>query len=124
MDMRIYTQRGMGFVTLFLILSIAGIAAVAGMKIVPLYLDDASVQSAFASLEKQNDPNMGRQEAKAFIQKRLYINQLDEKIPLDSLKVESAPGGGKAITMEYEARATVMGNLDAVAKFTHKAVVR
>lgn len=122
--MRIQAQRGMGFVTLFIMLSIAGIAAVAGMKIVPLYLDDASVQSAFSALEKQKDPNMSKQDVKAFIQKRLYINQLDEKIPLDSLKVESAPGGGKAISMEYEARATVMGNLDAVAIFKHSVTVR
>ena len=122
--MRINTQRGMGFVTLFIILSIAGIAAVAGMKIVPLYLNDASVQSAFAALAKQSDPNMGRPEAKAFILKRLYVNQLDEKIPLETLKVESAPGGGKKVSLEYEARATVMGNLDAVARFSHSAVVR
>ena len=122
--MRIQAQRGMGFVTLFIMLSIAGIAAVAGMKIVPLYLDDASVQSAFAALEKQKDPSMSKQDVKIFIEKRLYINQLDEKISLDSLKVESAPGGGKAISMEYEARATVMGNLDAVATFKHSVTVR
>ena len=122
--MQMQAQRGMGFVTLFIILSIAGIAAVAGMKIVPLYLDDASVQSAFAALEKQNDANMSKQDVKNFISKRLYINQLDEKIPLDSLKVESAPGGGKLITMEYAARATVMGNLDAVATFKHSVTVR
>ena len=122
--MRIHTQRGMGFVTLILILSAVGIAAVAGMKIVPLYLDDGAVASAFGALEKNKDPNMSKQEVKAFIEKRLYINQLDEKIPLDSLKVESAPGGGKTISMEYEARATVMANLDAVATFKHSVVVR
>ena len=122
--MQMQAQRGMGFVTLFIILSIAGIAAIAGMKIVPLYLDDASVQSAFKMLEKQKDPNMSRTDVKNFIEKRLYINQLDEKIPLDSLKVESAPGGGKIMSMQYEARATVMGNLDAVATFSHSVTVR
>jgi hypothetical protein len=114
----------MGFVTLFIILAIAGIAAVAGMKILPLYLNDGAVSAAFAALEKQNDPNMSRKEVKDFIGKRLDINGLDEKIPTDSLKVESAPGGGKLITMDYEARATVMGNLDAVATFPHSVTVR
>ncbi len=122
--MRIQAQRGMGFVTLFIILAIAGVMAIAAMKIVPMYLDDASVQSAFSALEKQKDPGMSRQDVKNFLEKRLYINQLDEKISLESLKVESAPGGGKMISMKYEARATVMGNLDAVATFSHSVTVR
>ncbi|MEW5838004.1 MAG: DUF4845 domain-containing protein [Pseudomonadota bacterium] len=122
--MRMQAQRGIGFVTLFIMLSVAGVLAVAGMKILPLYLDDASVSSAFAALEKQKDPSMSKADVKTFIEKRLYINQLDEKIPLDSLKVESAPGGGKTISMKYESRATVMGNLDAVAVFVHSVTVR
>ncbi len=122
--MRIRTQRGMGFVTLFILLSIGGVAAVAGMKIVPLYLNDASVASAFKTLEKQGDGGMNLKDAREFIQKRLYINQLDEKIPLDTLKVESVAGGMKRISLDYEARANVMGNLDAVAKFSHSVTVR
>jgi hypothetical protein len=123
--MKIRAQRGMGFVTLFIILSIAGIAAVAGMKIVPLYLDDASVSTAFEYLGKQPDSgNLTKQEINAMLTKRLYINQLDEKIPLKELKVESAQGGGQKVSLDYEARATVMGNLDAVAKFSHSVVLR
>ena len=122
--MQMQKQRGMGFVTLFIILSIAGVAAIAAMKIVPLYMNDGSVASAFKTLEKQGDGGMSRSDVVNFIQKRLYINQLDEVIPLETLKVESAPGGGKRVTLDYEARATVMGNLDAVAKFSHSVVVR
>ena len=122
--MQMKSQRGMGFVTLFIILSIAGIAAVAGMKIVPLYLNDASVDSAFKAVEKQGGGSMTKPEIKAFIEKRLYINQLDEKIPLDGLTVESATGGGKRVTLKYEARDVVMGNLEAVATFEHTITVR
>jgi len=123
--MQIYSQRGMGFVTLFIILSIAGVAAVAAMKIAPLYLDDASVSTAFEYLGKQTDAgNLTKQEINGLLTKRLYINQLDEKIPLKELKVESAQSGGKKVSLDYEARATVMGNLDAVATFTHSVVLR
>lgn len=122
--MRIRTQRGMGFVTLFILLSIGGVAAVAAMKIVPLYLDDASVASAFKSLEKQGAGGASRQEVKTFLSKRLEVNQLDGKIPLDNLVIESATGGGKRVVLDYEARANVMGNLDAVAKFSHAVTVR
>jgi hypothetical protein len=115
----------MGFVTLFIILSIAGIAAVAGMKIVPLYIDNSAVSSAFENLAKQSDAgSLSKAEINGLITKRLYINQLDEKIPLTNLKVESAQGGGKKVSLDYEARATVMGNLDAVAKFSHSVVLR
>jgi len=123
--MQIDSQRGMGFVTLFIILSIAGVAAVAGMKIVPLYMDDMAVSSAFENLAKQSDAgNLTKAEVAGLINKRLYINQLDEKIPLTNLKVESGQGGGKKISLDYEARATVMGNLDAVATFSHSVVLR
>ncbi len=123
--MRIRTQCGMGFVTLFIILSIAGIAAVAGMKIVPLYIDDTAVSSAFENLAKQSGAgSLSKAEINGLINKRLYINQLDEKIPLTNLKVESNQGGGKKVSLDYEARATVMGNLDVVATFTHSVVLR
>ena len=123
--MRMNTQSGMGFVTLFIILSIAGIAAVAGMKIVPLYIDDSAVSSAFENLAKQSgSSSLSKAEIAGLITKRLYINQLDEKIPLTNLKVESNQGGGKKVSLDYEARATVMGNLDVVATFTHSVVLR
>ncbi len=123
--MKIRAQRGMGFVTLFIILSIAGVAAVAGMKIVPLYMDDMAVSSAFENLAKQSGSgSLSKAEISGLITKRLYINQLDEKIPLTNLKVESGQGGGKKVSLDYEARATVMGNLDAVATFTHSVVLR
>jgi hypothetical protein len=123
--MQIRAQRGMGFVTLFIILAIAGIATVAGMKIVPLYINDSAVSSAFENLAKQSDSgSMSKAEIAGLITKRLYINQLDDKIPLTNLKVETAQSGGKKVSLDYEARATVMGNLDAVATFSHSVVLR
>jgi len=124
--MRIHTQRGMGFVTLFIILSIAGVAAVAGMKIVPLYMDDTAVSSAFENLAKQSGAgSLSKAEISGLITKRLYVNQLDEKIPLTNLKVvESGQGGGRKVSLDYEARATVMGNLDVVATFKHSVILR
>lgn len=117
-------QRGMSFVGLLITAGFLGMLAVAGLNILPLYLDDMKMANIFRALEKEGNAQMSRNEIVKFIQGRMEINDIDEKIPLDGVQVEPTPGNGKRVRFEYEARAPLLGNLDAVASFRHEVVIR
>lgn len=117
-------QRGMTFIGLLITASFLGVLVVAGLNILPLYLDDMKMTSIFRALEKEGNGQMSRSEIVKFIQTRMDINEIDEKIELEGVLVEPTPGNGKRVVFEYEARAPLLGNLDAVATFHHEVVVR
>ncbi|HET19660.1 MAG TPA: DUF4845 domain-containing protein [Chromatiales bacterium] len=117
-------QRGMTFIGLLITASFLGVLIVAGLNVLPLYLDDQKMSNIFRSLEKDGSGDMTRHDIVKFIESRMYINQIDEKIDLDGIKVEPTPGNGKRVVFEYEGRAPLIGNLDAVASFHHEVVIR
>jgi hypothetical protein len=112
----------MTFIGLLITASFLGVLIVAGLNVLPLYLNDQKMSSIFRSLEKEGNGEMSRHEIVKFIQKRMEINDLE--IDLDGLEVEGTPGNGKRVVLEYEARAPLLGNLDAVATFRHEVIVR
>lgn len=117
-------QRGMSFIGLLITASFLGVLIVAGLNVLPLYLDDQKMSNIFRSLEKDGSADMTRHDIIKFIESRMYINQIDEKIDLDGIQVEATPGNGKRVVFEYEGRAPLIGNLDAVASFRHEVVLR
>jgi len=83
------------------------------------------MSTIFKSLEKDGEGGMSRVEIVKFIQNRMDINQIEsDQVDLGGIEVEGTPGGGKRVRLEYEARAPLMGNLDAVATFHHEVIVR
>lgn len=116
-------QQGMSLVGILLTAAFLGTLAIAGLRVLPLYLTDLTVGSIFRSLEKDAHADMSRAEIVEFIQKRMEINGIDEKIELHGLRVEPLKDQGKRVVFEYEARAPLLGNLDAVARFRHEAIL-
>ncbi|MGC8731166.1 MAG: DUF4845 domain-containing protein [Halothiobacillaceae bacterium] len=114
----------MTFIGLLISASFLGVLIVASLNVLPLYLDDQKMSSIFRSLEKEGNGEMTRHEIVKFIERRMQINDIDEQISLDDLKVEAMPGNGKRVEFEYEARAPLLGNLDAVATFRHEVIIR
>lgn len=122
--MSLKRQRGVSFFGILFVGSFLGLLIVSGLNIMPLYLDDMKLSSIFKSLEKEGSASMTRKEVIQFIQRRMDINQMEyDDFGLSELKIESMPGNTKRISLEYEARAHVIGNLDAVASFSHEAIV-
>lgn len=123
--MELKRQRGMTFIGLLMTASVLGVLVVSGLNILPLYLQDQKMGTIFRSLEKDGEGNMSRADIVKFIQNRMDINQIErDEIDLGNLRVESTPGNGKRVTLEYEARGHLLANLDAVASFRHEVVIR
>ncbi len=118
-------QRGMTFIGLLFMASIAGVLIVAGLNILPMYIDAQKMGSIFRALERDGSGSMSRPEVVRFIQNRMDINQMEyERFDLNAIRIEGTPGGGKRVSLDYELRSPLMGNLDAVASFSHEVVIR
>ncbi len=110
------TQRGMTLTSFLVVLAVVGFFLYITMKLFPMYQEYYSVRSAMKSLAAE--PSVGTM-APAQIQelffKRLYINY-SENVKPSNVKFARRDGGW-TLTVNYEVRRPLVGNLDVVGKF-------
>ena len=110
------TQSGITFIGFLVVLAVAGFFAYVGMKLFPMYQEYYSVKSALKGLA--NEPGIATADP-AKIQdlffRRLYINY-PESVKPSLVKIERMDGGWK-MSVNYEVRRPLVGNLDVVGKF-------
>lgn len=111
------TQGGMTLIGFVIVLAVIGFAAYIGMKLVPMYSEYYAVKSALKGLKAE--PGIANQ-APAKIQdlffRRLYISY-SENVKPANVTLERAEGGW-LMSVEYEVRKPMVGNLDVVGKFS------
>ena len=111
------TQRGMTLIGFIIVLAVVGIFAYVAMKLVPMYSEYYAVKSALKGL--QAEPGIANRDP-AKIQdlffRRLYISYA-ENVKAENVKIERIDGGW-TMSVDYEVRKPLMGNLDVVGKFS------
>lgn len=109
-------QRGMTAIGWIIVLGLIAFFTLVTLRLVPLYLEYSKVASVLESL--QNEPGITRQtkaDVQRLIGRRFEINDvrnLDPKIA----EVESR-SGRLTVTMDYERRTNMVGNIDLVVRF-------
>ena len=110
------TQRGMTLIGFIIVLGVVGLFAYVAMKLVPMYSEYYAVKQALKGL--QQEPGIANRDP-AKIQdlffRRLYISYAENVKPAN-VKIERIEGGWN-MSVDYEVRKPLMGNLDVVAKF-------
>ena len=110
------TQRGMTLVGFIIVLAVVGVFAYIAMKLVPMYSEYYAVKQALKGL--QQEPGIANRDP-AKIQdlffRRLYISYAENVKP-GNVKIERIDGGWD-MSVDYEVRKPMMGNLDVVGKF-------
>lgn len=111
------TQGGMTLIGFVIVLAVIGFFAYIGMKLVPMYSEFYAVKSALKGLKAE--PGIANQ-APAKIQdlffRRLYISY-SENVKPTNVTLERADGGW-VMSVDYEVRKPLIGNLDVVGKFS------
>ena len=114
--------KGFGVIsTLILIALIAG-AATAAFKLGPHYLQFWTVRSVMEDISR--DPAtaaMGPQGVIQSVEKKLYINDV-RSVSRDHFTLEKAQVG-RELSVHYEVREHLFGNLDAVLVFSHLSLI-
>ncbi len=116
-------QGGMTFIGFLFVLAFLLILVYLGFKVVPHYINHYSVRTSMASLAEDHQ---GEAMTVLMVRQRL-LQKLDinfiSSIRSEHIKVSRAPGGGLLVTVEYQVRESVVGNLDACMRFKHSVTL-
>ena len=108
-------QGGMTLIGFLFVLTAALFVAYIGMKLVPVYLNHFSVVSVLESMaEESGAANMSEGRIRDLLSRKFTTSYVKHVRPQD---VQIVRGGGTRLVATYEVRVSLIGNLDAVAKF-------
>ena len=115
-------QRGMTLISWLVVIVFILFQVVMAMNIIPVYMSDSSVKSIMKELPDDiTAQEATSKELKTIIMKRLRVNNVSA---VTSADVVIKKGRGEHIvTIDYEPRGPLIGNLEFIVNFTHEAVV-
>ena len=109
-------QSGLTLIGFIIVLAVVGLFAYVSMKLFPMYSEYYSVKQALKGLAAE--PGIATQDpakVKDLLFRRLYVSYAENVKPANvTLKRD---GQGYVITVKYEVRRELIGNLDVVGKF-------
>jgi hypothetical protein len=115
-------QRGASLIGILAVLAIAVFLGTAVLKLAPHYMQFATIKSVMNDARKDVELNGGGTNALlSGIDNRLYVNGVNVVTRKDfKLKREK---GGNVLSVAYEVREHLAGNLDAVMTFSHQVKI-
>jgi len=116
-------QNGLTLLSWMIVIAIALFFILIGIKMVPVYLENYSIRQVFSSMEDDRRfRDMTRGELKKVILKRFQINGV-YNFNKDDLVLKPSKKG-TLITVDYEVRKPVVGNVEIVMSFAESAEIR
>ncbi len=111
-------QRGYGLWSWLFILSLLGLLAIVGLRIVPLYIDYFTVVKVVNNLYADEDLNkQSPRQLRALLDKRFRTNNLWDMKAEDTVHIRRDRKLGLLMHVKYEVREPLIYNLDVVASF-------
>ena len=115
-------QRGLTMISWVVVIVFLLFQAVIAMNVIPVYLTDSSVKNIMEALPSDmNARDAGTKELKGIVSKKLSINNVYTVKP-EHIKVKKGRGEN-IVTIEYEPRGKLIGNLEYIILFQHEARV-
>ena len=115
-------QKGVSTIGIIVIVGIFGVLLITFFKIFPMYYGNIKLQSALEAL--QQDTRVDTKSKRAIwksLQKRLYIDEV-RNITLENVTMDRKDGK-TTVTVNYETRDDLMGNLYIGAVFSESVVL-
>ena len=113
-----HRQRGLSLISLIITFAFVGFLAVIVMRLLPIYMDDNSIQSAMAAVASEVPPNASINEVRKRLNKNLEINSVSIVKGADFQLTKD--GETTSIYIEYEARTAFIANIDFAVMFEHE----
>lgn len=116
-------QNGMTLIGFVIILVILLSLVYVAFKLVPHYINDYSVRTSMASLvEESRGEVLSVSAARGRLLQKLDVNFISS-IKTEHIKITRASGGGLLMTVEYQVRESIAGNVDACMLFKHSVTL-
>lgn len=112
------SQTGMGTLGLLLVLLIGGFGLTCAFKIGPLYLDNYFVRAALKSLDGDRIEAMDNGSIRRSLDRYFTVNNVRDVSARDA--TVSRERDRVMVTLDYERRVNLIGNLDVVVVFTNR----
>ena len=112
-----YSEKGMALSSLIFVLAVIGFVLYIGMELFPMYQGYYAVRSSMKGLlDEANTADADPSQLKEMFFRRLSINSIDD-VKSDNVKFDRIEGGWR-MSVNYEVRRSLIGNLDVVGKFS------
>ena len=113
-------QRGLTMISWLVVIVFLLFQAVIAMNVIPVYMTDRTVGSIMKELPKDlKVQEASAKELKGMVSKRLSINSVYAVKP-EHIKVKKGRGEN-IVTIDYEPRGKLIGNLEYIVHFQHEA---
>ncbi len=116
------SQRGMTAIGWLIVLGLIGFFVLLALRMTPSYLESFTIYSAMESLKEE--PGMANntpQDIRKMMGKRIDINDV-KSITAKDVDVENL-GNAFLVSVDYEVRMPVLGNVDVVMTFAKEVEV-
>jgi hypothetical protein len=121
------SQGGITFISFLLNCLLIGFAALIIMRLFPLYTESFKVSNALKNITQ--DPEIGQKSVRdiqGMLLKQMEIDDVD-RFDFNNLRnyltVKPNARGMRVLTMTYESRGPLLGNLDVVLKFDESLTI-
>lgn len=118
-----HKQKGMTALGWLIVLALIGLFALVAIRVTPMYLESFNVAGALESLK--NEPLVTQKsiaEINSLLQRRFDVNDIKSVNRKTDVKVEKQDGILR-VTIAYESRTHLLGNLDVVGVFNKQVEI-
>lgn len=114
-------QRGASIYTTLIVVALVGVVLLAGLKIVPAYLDNNVIVNAMEGVIANNDiRTMGIGEIRTEVMRTVNVNGIRD---FDALNIQLVREGAREyVDINYDARVHLFYNIDALVSFENRFV--
>ncbi len=117
-----HKQNGLTLISTIVVIVFLLFQVVIAMNVIPTYITDATVKRVMAALPADLDAREASlKELEALVIRRLSINSV-YSINREHISVKKNRDE-KIVTIEYEPRGKLIGNLEFIVNFKHEAVI-
>lgn len=121
--MSIHKQKGLTMISTIVVLVFILFQVVIAMNVIPVYIADATVKKIMAGLpDDVKAREASTKGLEGLVIKRLNINSI-YSIKAEHIKVKKGRGEN-IVTIEYEPRGNLIGNLEFIVSFKHEARIK
>jgi hypothetical protein len=117
------TQQGLTMISWLVVIVFLLFQGVIAMNVMPVYITDSSVKEIMEALpDDVKAREASTNELKSLVAKRLNMNSVYSIKP-ESIKVKKGRGEN-IVTIDYEPRGKLVGNLEYIVSFKHEARIQ
>lgn len=117
-------QSGLTLITWAIIISLVGVQLIFAMRIIPVYLDFATVKSIMNDVQQNPEfANKTPRDIMKYVRTTLQLNNITHIQKQAGAFKFKKQTDGLHLQVNYEDRGPIIGNLDFIAKFEYQIVI-